>query len=32
MPSGVFDPIVLRYFWGTQELRNIFNDRARVQA
>ncbi len=32
MPSGVFDSILLRDSWSTQELRNIFNDQARVQA
>src|SRR6478735_2937762 len=31
MPSGVFDSILLKHIWGTDELRTIFNDEARVQ-
>jgi adenylosuccinate lyase len=31
MPSGVFDSILLKHIWGTDELRAIFNDENRVQ-
>src|SRR5258708_30377020 len=31
MPSGVFDSILLKDLWGTDELRAIFNDENRVQ-
>ncbi|HTP97287.1 MAG TPA: adenylosuccinate lyase [Burkholderiales bacterium] len=31
MPSGVFDQILLRHLWGTDELRAIFCDENRVQ-
>src|SRR6266704_363612 len=31
MPSGVFDSILLRHVWGTEQLRAIFNDEKRVQ-
>ena len=31
MASGVFDSILLRHVWATDELRTIFNDEARVQ-
>jgi adenylosuccinate lyase len=31
MPSGVFDSILLKHLWGTDELRAIFNDENRVQ-
>src|SRR5215468_1334940 len=31
MPSGVFDSILLKDLWGTDELRAIFNDETRVQ-
>ncbi len=31
MPSGVFDMILLRHLWGTDELRAIFCDENRVQ-
>jgi adenylosuccinate lyase len=31
MPSGVFDSILLRHVWGTDELRAIFSDENRVQ-
>jgi adenylosuccinate lyase len=31
MPSGVFDSTLLKHIWGTDELRAIFNDEARVQ-
>src|SRR5262249_46352852 len=31
MPSGVFDSILLKHMWGTDELRAVFNDEARVQ-
>src|SRR5258706_4865640 len=31
MPSGVFDSILLKDLWGTDELRAIFSDENRVQ-
>ncbi len=31
MPSGVFDSILLKHMWGTDELRAVFNDENRVQ-
>jgi adenylosuccinate lyase len=31
MPSGVFDSMLLRDLWGTEELRAIFSDENRVQ-
>jgi adenylosuccinate lyase len=31
MPTGVFDSILLRHVWGTDELRAIFSDENRVQ-
>jgi adenylosuccinate lyase len=31
MPSGVFDSILLKHVWGTDELRQIFSDENRVQ-
>ena len=31
MPSGVFNSILLKHMWGTDELRAIFNDENRVQ-
>ncbi len=31
MPTGVFDSILLKHIWGTDELRAIFNDEMRVQ-
>ena len=31
MPSGVFDSILLKHMWGTEELRAVFNDENRVQ-
>ena len=31
MPSSVFDSILLKHVWGTDELRAIFNDHNRVQ-
>jgi adenylosuccinate lyase len=31
MPSGVFDSILLKHIWGTEELRAAFNDENRVQ-
>jgi adenylosuccinate lyase len=31
MPSGVFDSILLKHVWGTEELRAVFNDEQRVQ-
>ena len=31
MPSGVFNSTLLKHIWGTDELRAIFNDEARVQ-
>lgn len=31
MPSNVFDSILLRHLWGTEEMRGIFADENRVQ-
>ena len=31
MPSGVFDSILLRDSWSTEELRAVFSDESRVQ-
>ena len=31
MPSSVFDSILLRHLWGTEEMRRIFSDENRVQ-
>ena len=31
MPSGVFNSILLKHLWGTDELRAVFNDENRVQ-
>ena len=31
MPSGVFDSILLKHLWGTDELRAVFSDENRVQ-
>src|ERR1700694_5294597 len=31
MPSGVFDSILLKHMWVTDELRAVFNDENRVQ-
>ena len=31
MPTGVFDSILLRHVWATDELRAIFSDESRVQ-
>lgn len=31
MPTGVFDSLLLKHVWGTEELRAIFNDEMRVQ-
>jgi adenylosuccinate lyase len=31
MASGVFDDALIKHLWSTDELRNIFNDRARIQ-
>jgi adenylosuccinate lyase len=31
MPSGVFDSILLKHMWGTDELRAVFCDENRVQ-
>ena len=31
MPSGVFDSILLKHLWGTEALRDVFNDENRVQ-
>ena len=31
MPSNVFDSILLRHLWGTEEMRRIFSDENRVQ-
>jgi len=31
MPSGVFDSILLRDSWSTEELRRVFSDENRVQ-
>src|SRR5713101_1063749 len=31
MPSGVFDSILLKHMWSTDELRAVFNDENRVQ-
>src|SRR5215475_7966424 len=31
MPSGVFDSILLKHMWGTDELRAVFSDENRVQ-
>src|SRR5216683_4926875 len=31
MPSGVFDSILLKHMWGTEELRAVFSDENRVQ-
>jgi len=31
MASGVFDSILLKHMWGTDELRAVFNDETRVQ-
>jgi adenylosuccinate lyase len=31
MASGVFDSVLLKHMWGTDELRAVFNDENRVQ-
>jgi len=31
MASGVFDDILIQHLWSTEEFRNIFNDRNRLQ-
>ena len=31
MASGVFDDLLIRHLWSTDELRAIFNERNRVQ-
>src|SRR5712692_870758 len=31
MPSGLFDSILLKHMWGTEELRAVFSDENRVQ-
>jgi adenylosuccinate lyase len=31
MPSGVFDDVLIKHLWSTDELRAIFNDANRVQ-
>src|SRR5712691_6293960 len=31
MPCGVFDSILLKHLWSTDELRAVFNDENRVQ-